>query len=421
MVDLTQHSPLGGSGAYRWMPEPYGGNCPGSVRLSYGIEDEESEYSARGKEAHCVAEWCLTHGTDAWELIMRGEGPGEGYTLPNGEELFVDKPMADGVQVYLNAVRSYHVNFDAALAAGCAWVELEFHCPTIHEYCWGKADAVFLDEARRTLHVWDFKNGVLDVDVIENLQCMYYGACVLEKLGIWHEVDQVVLHICQPNGFSSDGPVREWAISIEDLDIWVGVVLTPAMDRALTSRDTASGEHCRFCPARARACPQILKDMDELETLVLFLTQTNDQETIMEKLKAKDAAAELTDTQVGRMLDLTDIGRIAGKAVGNIAYERSMAGHKIPGRKLVKARSNREWKDGAETDIEKKFGGEAYTEQKLKSPSEIEKLIGGEKMTARYAFKPDKGLTVARADDKRMAVDRDPAKRFKDQTKKGKK
>ncbi|KKL70503.1 hypothetical protein LCGC14_1931500, partial [marine sediment metagenome] len=42
MTDTSQHSPLGGSGAARWM------RCPGSVALSYGVEDEESEYATAG-------------------------------------------------------------------------------------------------------------------------------------------------------------------------------------------------------------------------------------------------------------------------------------------------------------------------------------------------------------------------------------
>ena len=417
-LDLTQHSPLGGSGAARWMPPPYGGGCYGSVRLSYGVPDEESEYAARGLAAHALAELCLTTNSDAWQLIGRRD-----VAKNISTEIEVDAPMADGVQVYLNAVRSKHPNFDAARVVGCAWVELEFHCPDIHEYCWGKADVVFQDEARRVLHVWDFKNGFMDVEVIENPQLMYYANGILEKMELWEEVDRVVLHICQPNGFNSDGPVREWTISTKDLWIWSEDVLVPAMDRALASRDTASGEHCRFCPARARACPQILRDMNELERMLIHIARTNDPEKFMEdmKLNADDAAPELTHEECGRFKDLFDVAKIACKAVDDTVFGRMMAGRDIPNRKLVKARSNRDWKDGAEKELEKKFGGDAYTEPELKSPSAVEKMIGGKQMTARHAFKPDKGLTVARADDKRMAVDRDPSKGFVDQTKKGKK
>ena len=57
------HSPLGGSGAYRWMP------CPGSVRVSQGVEDPESEYAALGTAAHALAAHCLLGDYDAWSMI----------------------------------------------------------------------------------------------------------------------------------------------------------------------------------------------------------------------------------------------------------------------------------------------------------------------------------------------------------------
>jgi len=403
MVDLTQHSPLGGSGAARWM------QCPGSVRLSYGIEDEESEYATRGKAAHALAEMCLKDRRDAWELVGKGWGLQKNI-VSGGIEGTVDANMADGVQVYLNAVRSLH-SFDLDDSFQTAWVELEFHCPDLHEYFWGKADFVYLDEDDLTLHVWDFKNGFIDVEVIENQQLMYYGCGAFEMLELWGHVHQVVLHICQPNGFSSDGPVREWTISNKDLQTWLDFTLIPAMDRALTSRDTASGEHCRFCPARARACPQILKDMDELERFVVRLARTNGLEEVMSNLKlnVKETAPALTDKEVGRYKDLYDVAKIANKEVDNIIFGRMMAGKEIPNRKLVKARSNRTWKGDAGPLLREKFGRQALVPEAIKSPSEVDKMIGGKQMTARHAFKPDKGLTVARSDDKRMAVDRDPS------------
>ena len=389
MVDLTQHSPLGGSGAYRWMP------CPGSVALSYGIEEEESEYAVVGTAAHALAQTCLIEGKDAWELIGYSILPSTGGMPPEGPVVEADKPMADAVQVYLNAVRSVHLDRNQ----GNSWVEREFYCPDLHEYFWGKTDFVFLDVAASNsngpvLHVWDYKHGAgIVVEVVQNPQLMYYACGALEDLDLWFDVESVVLHIAQPRGFHFDGPLREWTIGTDDLEGWKDLVLIPAMDRALVSKDTASGEHCRFCPARARACPQLLKDFDEMEKLM--------------RLDEKNTAKELTNAQVGRFLDLLDVAKIAGKAAGKTAFARMEAGKKIPGRKLVKQRSNREWREEAEAALKEKFGDRAYTQPELKSPPKIEELLEGGKMTAQYAFKPDKGLALAREDDKRMAVTKD--------------
>ena len=65
-------------------------------------------------------------------------------------------------------------------------------------------------------------------------------------------------------------------------------------------------------------------------------------------LDKKDSAEELTPEQLGRFLTLYDTAKIVGKAAGKTAYARLEAGAKVPGRKLVKAKSNRVWKDDAE-------------------------------------------------------------------------
>ena len=390
--DLTQHSPLGGSGAYRWMP------CPGSVRLSYGVEDPESEYAAVGTVAHRLGEMCLKVADDAWQYL--GD-------QVNASGIVVDKPMADAVQVYLDAFREAHPSFHNDENG---WVELEFHCPVLHPYFWGKSDSGFWDEPARTLHVWDYKHGAgIVVEVVKNPQLMYYACGILEYLKLWDEIDQVVLWVAQPNGFHGDGPIRSWAIDINALMHWMYAELLPAMEHALTSNATASGPHCRFCPARYRACPQLLEDRLELEWMVEQMD-----------LSEKDAARALTNDEVARYLDLSDVMKIAAKAAATTAFVRDEAGHKIPGRKLVKARSNREWRKGDEVWVKRGLGDKAMSTPELLSPAKVEKMTGGEKLCARHAFKPDKGRTLVRADDPRMAVGEDTKAMFEKQTSKRK-
>ena len=402
-IDLAQHSPLGGSGAHRWML------CPNSVRLSYGVDDPESEWAAIGTAAHALGEWCLRWGDDAWNHIARGPGPGEGFTLPDGDELYLDKPMADAVQVYLDAFRAAHPEF---VLDDNGWVELEFHCPGLHKYFWGKSDAGYWDEPARMLHVWDYKHGAgIVVEVLWNPQLMYYACGILEYLNLWTEIDHVVLWVAQPNGFHGDGPIRNWKIAIRDLERWLDSELIPSMQRALTSDATASGLHCRFCPARYRACPQMLDDAKEFDEM----TAKMDLE-----LSEKDAARELTNEEVARYLDLLDVVKIAGRAADHTAFVRAEAGHKITNRKLVRARSNREWREGEEAQVKKALGKKAMSKPELLSPAKAEKLPGGEKVVARYAFKPDKGRTLVRADDPRPSVAEDNKSMFEKETQKRK-
>src|SRR5690606_938184 len=110
-----------------------------------------------------------------------------------------------------------------------AFIERRFHCPSIHPLFYGTSDFCFLDADARTLHVWDYKHGAgIVVEVEDSPQLKYYACGMLEDLGLWDDIDRVVLHIVQPRGWHSDGPHRIWSISTDDLDAWLADVLVPA-------------------------------------------------------------------------------------------------------------------------------------------------------------------------------------------------
>ena len=54
--------------------------------------------------------------------------------------------------------------------------------------------------------------------------------------------------------------------------------------------------------------------------------------------------------------------------------------------------------------IVNKFGLEAYSEPKLKTPAQLEKMSGGRDFAKMWAYKPDAGLTLAAESDKRVEV-----------------
>ena len=401
-ANLPAHSPLGGSGASRWMP------CPGSVAQSHGVEDDESEYAALGTAAHTLGEDCLTTGENPWEYIGGSIWGGNVYPtletidLPEGA-IPIDKDMADAVQIYLDAVRMWHPDRNQ----GNFFVEKKFYSPSIHKFFYGQSDVVYIDDDERTLHVWDYKHGAgIIIEVPWNSQGMYYACGIMEELDLWGTTDKVVIHIAQPRGWHSAGPIRHWSIVTDDLMDWLEGALIPSMDHAMVSHDTVSGEHCRFCPARSRACPRLVENMKELQKMV--------EET------QKVGADKLTNVQVATFMDLFDTAKIVNKEAEKTAFARLSAGAVVPGRKLANARANRTWKDGAEMAIKKKFGKKAMTVPVLLSPAKIEAMPEGETLTARWAEKPDAGLTVVKAGDSRRAVNTDTKSLFKAASKKRK-
>lgn len=384
-----RHSPLGASGTHRWM------RCPGSVGLSAGVEDPESDHASLGTVAHTLAAQCLMRNGEPWQHIGKGiDG--------NYPDIAVDKDMADAVQIYVSAVEEAHPDRNQ----GNSWVERHFRCPEIHELFYGTADFVYLEEPApagdrmtRGLHVWDYKHGSgIVVEVQRNPQLMYYACGALEDLGLWEEVDQVVLHVAQPRiSWHPAGPVREWSISTDDLNEWLHAELISAMDRAMVSDETESGEHCRFCPARFRKCPQLWADSIELEELM--------------RKAEKGGASKLTAEELGRLLKLGEVFKIQHKAARETAFARATErGTKIPGMKLVKARADRVWRDGAEEAAIEKFGKKnAFTEPELKTPAQLEKLPLGKAFASEFAFKPDAGLALVPEGDTRHEYS--PAKR----------
>jgi len=387
--------------------------CPASVRLSYGLGDGEDDdtYSKPGTAAHALAESCLLQGGDAWELIgwQLFEDRGTQHFMPPGGPTIngsvrVDKEMADAVQVYLSHIRRTCPERNQ----GNSGVEEFIHCPSIHPYFWMATDFWHLPPGTRTLKVKDFKFGAgIVVEAENSVQGMYYACGVLEKRNLWDEVDEVEIEIVQPRAFHRDGPIRSWTISTDDLARWLGATLVPAMDRALGSRDTAVGQHCRFCPAAGRQCPAILDAIEELAEMIEKL-----------KLGVEDAAPKLTPAQMSRFYALKEVFKIADKHVSRAIFGALNAGVKVDGCKLVTSKTNRVWKDGAEEALVKEFGKEAYEPRTLKSPAQIEELPGGEAACARWAMKPPGGLTVAPDRDQRKGISKDLKSGFKARTKK---
>lgn len=377
---MDVHSPLGGSATHRFM------KCPGSVTLSHGIEDDESEHAARGTAAHKLGELCLLTARDAWT-----------FTGQEIEGFVVDKDMADAVQVYVDWIRA---QFGRHLAnTENTLIEYKFKAPTLHPLYFGGLDFGRVDRVKRELTVVDYKHGMgVVVEVPWNPQCLYYGAGIMEALDLWGAIDTVRLVIVQPRGWHYAGPVREWTISAQDLDGWLVDELLPAMDRAMTSDETVSGEHCRFCPVRFRACPQLMKDVEEFMALA---------ETIEKK-----GADELTNAQVERYLELEAIMKIVSAAAKKTAFNRLQAGATFEKWKLGAAKVNREWKEDAKDALVAKYGDGAWEERKLLSPASVEKLPEGKAMAARYAFKPEAGLTLVPMSDARPAVNRDTKSLF---------
>ena len=219
-----QHSELGASITERFW------NCPGSVRLSRGAPNRETEASRRGTAAHEVAQMCLTRGQDAAEYVDR-----------TVHGVVVDAGMADSVQVYLDDCR--------ALQDVETWCEIRFDLAELNPPApmFGTADFVAYSAATRTLYVHDYKNGYTPVAAEGNKQLRYYALGALLQIGKGKPVDTVHITICQPN---SNGPaLKRETFDVIDLMDWSVELVARAVDAMAPDAPTHAGAWCRFCPA----------------------------------------------------------------------------------------------------------------------------------------------------------------------------
>ena len=362
-----EHSPLGASGAERWMA------CPGSVSLLRTLqlpESDEPDYRAEGTAAHSAAAYALaTAGMDAWELV--------GMEF-NGVK--VDVKMAENIQIYLDICRA---DEDGGLQFG---VEERVSFPE-HESGFGTVDHWCLVNDGKTLKVKDYKNGVLIVEVEENPQFMYYAFALLHHPDL-QRVEDVELCVVQPNGFHLDGPVRRWTTTRRAIMLWGQDVLIPAMRRAELDNALDAGPWCRFCPAKL-VCPLLVG--------LFGATAKADPAHVI----------NLSDEWLGREWNQLEAVGFYTKALKDEAYRRAMLGHTFgdDGPKLVPKRADRVWKDGAMDVMVAHFGQGCYNPAQFKGPPGIEALgVEAKALVREWAYTPQTGLTLVKASDPKPGV-----------------
>lgn len=367
------HSPLGASGAERWM------NCPGSVTLLQELGEDTSDefdYRREGIAMHEGAAHALDKNLDAWELVGM-----EFYNTAMTPEL------CDPLQTYLDYCRSLEGN---------RYVEYGISSP-IHPNFYGTLDYGCIG---KTIEVVDLKGGQgVMVEIEDNPQLKYYAFGLID--GVERAIGTplmdsltVGLTICQPRGFHSDGPVRRWETTVGDIKAWVHGTLVPAMHATEYDKTLQVGEWCRFCPAKL-VCPMLT---------ALFQAAC---------LAKADHLPDTSDEALGRNFVLAAGVKHYLKALELEAYNRAMRGHTIPGGKLVHKKANRVWKDGAVEQMKQRFGDDAWNPPEIKTPAQMEKVPAAKEWVKEFAFTPTSGLNfvLETATGQAVKVD-DPTQRF---------
>lgn len=361
---LPAHSKLSASGNVRWM------NCPGSVKLSELFPQKEAgEAAEEGTGAHALGEKVLLNAPNAFYYVGREKFNGFDVT----------DEMAEGVQLYCDHVVDVRNELGGELT-----VEEKFHLKHLHPLLFGTADAVIRQEFGK-LVVIDFKFGVVPVEVERNTQLMEYA------LGAAYggDYEEIELHVVQPRAPHSDGPIRKWSLSYDELVEWGKELKAAAIATEKENAPLNAGDWCKWCPA-AGGCPKLGSKA---------LSEAQIEFDDMNAPKLPDVL-KLSDEQMVRIIQHEDMLKKFIQSVKDLAQMRLEAGEKIEGVKLVKGRKSRKWRDEKEAIAAL---GEEIFERRVRTVANAEKLFG-KSVVADFVVVEEGKLSVAHESDRRQGV-----------------
>jgi hypothetical protein len=379
MIEL-EHSPLGGSGAHRFM------TCTASFVLQREeiedgtFEDVPSEFAELGTGAHELGAVCLATDTEPFEYLSE-----EFNGFKAGWE---DGINLDAVQVYVNECRSIMERCDYD---GLAIVEKTFKAPHLHPLFKGTVDFGYISPTRG-IFTRDYKNGEgIGVSAVNNRQLLYYASLLIVDRGEGLPRDTPVnLGIVQPNFYGIFEDADVWETTVGYVLDWMHDELLPRMNQlysrqaALTYDEHVPGDHCQFCP--------------------VLLSCIKMQQAFRRYADAsEDFVTMLTNEELDELYSQREYARRFMKVLETTVHHRMMTGGAIKSAKLVEKQVARVWKPGGVAAIQAAFGAKAYKPKEPLSPAGVEKLSSrGKELALEYGYKPDSaGLVVAPLSDRR--------------------
>ena len=366
-MGTKKHAVLSPSSAHRWLV------CTPSARMEEAFPDESSTYAEEGALAHEYAEKAL-------KIALKGGIPGS--VLKKIE----DAEMRDAVLDYINVCLGIgkhlgETGIDGAKGLAAAAVEGTTPIPCVPE---GFGTIDFAAHNGETLAIVDFKYGKgSKVFAKGNPQLLLYAAGILAGLP---SIKNVKLVIVQPRLEHID-EVEYPRAEIKKTE----AMIKPIAEKAYRGEgDPVSGEHCKFCKAKA-VCTAQAKDIAAAEPKLI-------------------APKELTTDEVSELIPKAELIADWLTAAKQYLLGECLAGRDVKGYKAVEGRAIRVWSDqdkALELLEQAGYDKALIYETAPLSLAKLEKMVGkkefselvGEYIT-RKAGKP----TLAPADDKRPAL-----------------
>jgi hypothetical protein len=225
------HSIYSFSSSHRWIE----GACPASVKKSRGYPNISNPAAELGTAVHALGEFCIRLGINPNDCID--------LTFENHK---VNHKMADDASMYFNVINDLSLRYGVKpILEGKVAIT-----SVAGGKVYGTSDCNFIVLPQRIVHIIDYKNGYMPVEIVGHSQTSGYGVATLDTYDLWDKVDTVVNTVIQPNGNHIEGPVRTTIQTIGQMREWRDK-FGRSVELAESNTKPVAGEHCTYCPAQA--------------------------------------------------------------------------------------------------------------------------------------------------------------------------
>lgn len=369
MASPSLHSVFGASSSKRWL------SCTPSARLCERLEKrfekKDSPYAREGTKAHALGEIkirnALYHAdemtTAKWSRMTPEEQEAyEGindfrYQALRDDLGEIPKDMEQATDTYCDVVMGRFLRVRELDPNAVLVLEQRYDYSEWVKGGFGTGDATIISDI--ILEVLDLKYGKgIPVDAVDNPQIRLYELGAYAKYRHLYDFDQVRGTIIQPRLDS----LSDETLSVAALLDWANNYVAPRAHLAWSGEgEFVTGEHCRFCAAKAICSARVA------EAMKLFRY-------------GLESPGVIPDEQIPEILATLDLAEAWISDIRTYAESQALRGQKWQGYKLVRGkRPNRKWSDPEEVKaqlLRAGYGLEQFEKHELRPPGEVEKTLG---------------------------------------------